>query len=240
MCDDKIVCIIPMAGRGSRAKAIFGNKPKYKMKIGCRSFLEYSMITLSKIENAQYIFICQKQELDIEFIEKCCRKHGIEDFKIITLKKLTDGQATTVFNAISQSTIRDEKVLIFNVDTYIPNLIVPETLYKFDGWISSFYTDIGDRWSFVKFNNNQILTSVEEKTKISNFGCTGVYYFSSYNIFKEIYIKYSSDIKKKYGETYISPMYKYMISSGKSVLVTQDENVIFLDDITGIDKKQFL
>lgn len=31
-----------------------------------------------------------------------------------------------------------------------------------------------------------------------------------------------------------------MISSGKSVLVTQDENVIFLDDITGIDKKQIL
>lgn len=224
-----------MAGRGTRAKAIFGNIPKYKITINNLSFLEYSIKSLIQIENAEYIFICQKDELDVEFIEKCCIKQSIKCYKIVSVDNLTDGQATTVFEAVTPLMMDEDRILIFNVDTYIPNLIIPETLYDFDGWISSFYTDAGNRWSFVEFNENQLLTNIEEKIKISNFGCTGLYYFSSYYAFKETYVKYSSDIKKQYGETYISPMFKYLIRSDKSILVTQEENVIFLDTAIEID-----
>lgn len=229
MCKENITCIIPMAGRGTRARRYFGDIPKYMMQTNNVFFFEYTLRTLANIENTNFIFICQKSEVDEKFIEFNCQKYGIRNFKIILLDYYTDGQATSIFKAVEPLFHGDEEILIYNVDTYIPNLTIPTNLRKYDGWVSTFHSEFGDRWSFVKFDENKILTDIEEKIKISNFACTGLYYFNRYRLFKDIYIKHKEDIIKKYGESYISPIYQYMIMSEKSVIVTQEDDVLFLD-----------
>ena len=54
MCGDRIVCISPMAGRSSRAKAIFRDKSKYKMNISWL-FLDILFVTFLYVTDDNYL-----------------------------------------------------------------------------------------------------------------------------------------------------------------------------------------
>ncbi|VEH39697.1 Uncharacterised protein [Fusobacterium varium] len=87
---------------------------------------------------------------------------------------------------------------------------------KFDGYIPVFKAE-GEKWSFIKLNNNFEVIDIVEKKRISNLASIGFYYFKSWKDYKEIYLKSKEKIKEEFKEIYIAPMYRYLLNENKKL-----------------------
>lgn len=206
--------IITAAGLGSRFKNIGIDNPKYKIIAKDKTLYEWAMLSLEDFFDSEFIFIFRSEMLDRNFINQTNKKLGIKNYNIIDIDYLTDGQATTAFLADKLMNEEDE-VIIYNIDTYVK----PYKIKKVDitnemqGFIPAIIEE-GDRWSFIKLDDNNNVINVAEKKPISNLATIGLYYFKSWKEYKEIYINNKQTIKKENKEVYIAPMYKYLIKKG--------------------------
>ena len=118
----KIDVVITMGGLGSRFRKMGYDKPKYMIEAKGKSLFEWSMISLTgyKKDVSQYIFIAMKDDkYDVEeFIDQKCKEMKLQNYHIIILDYLTDGQATTAMIASKYWEI-DNQLLIYNIDTYV-------------------------------------------------------------------------------------------------------------------------
>ncbi|RHF69804.1 hypothetical protein DW663_12145 [Fusobacterium mortiferum] len=208
--------IITMAGEGSRFKKVGYKVPKHEIEVKGKSLFEWSMLSLKNFFDEEFIFIVRENNYNKEKLEYLCNKLGIEKFKLKEIKELTDGQASTAY-LCNEYISEDEDVLIYNIDTYISgDEIKKEELKKYDGYIPVFKSE-GDKWSFIKLDDNGKIIDVVEKIRVSDLGSIGLYYFKIWRDYKEIYLKYKEEIKRKYKEVYIAPMYHYLVKKGKNI-----------------------
>lgn len=214
--------IITMAGLGSRFRKAGYNVPKYMIEVNGKTLFEWSMLSLvdfNKQKNVKYIFIDRKENNGEDFIKKECEKIGINDFKIIELNELTDGQATTALLA-KKYWKENEEAIIYNIDTYVEPNIIKYSDIQGDGFIPCF-NGKGDHWSFVKLDKNGNAIEVREKQRISNNCTIGLYYFKSCKLYEKIYNEYySDDSHLEKNEKYIAPLYNYMIEKGLIVKIS--------------------
>lgn len=234
--------IITMAGEGSRFKNIGFKIPKHEIIAREKSLFEWSMLSLKDFFEEEFIFIVRKNFYTKEFIIKKCQSLGINNIKIKEIDSLTDGQATTALYADEFITLGD-MVAIYNIDTYCePYQIKKEDIRKeYEGLIPVFEAS-GDKWSFVKLDENNEAIEVSEKIRISKWGTVGFYQFKSWFLYKEIYNKHKEEIKKQYKEIYIAPMYKYILEKNKKVNVSfiEKDKLHILgtpEDILNFDKE---
>lgn len=218
--------IITMAGEGSRFKKVGYKVPKHEIEVKGKSLFEWSMLSLKNFFDENFIFIVRENNYDKEKLECLCNKLGIKNFKLKEIKELTDGQASTAY-LCNEYILEDEDVLIYNIDTYISgDEIKKEELKKYDGYIPVFKSE-GDKWSFVKLDDNGKVIDVVEKIRVSDLGSIGLYYFKTWRDYKEIYLKYKEEIKRKYKEVYIAPMYHYLLKENKDIgyIILKNENI---------------
>jgi dTDP-glucose pyrophosphorylase len=204
--------IIPMAGEGSRFKNAGYNIPKYEIEVKDKPIFDWSLSTFKNLfNNSHFRFISRVNTK--EFINRRCEVLGIKNYSIVELESKTSGQAETVF--LGTSDLQEKNpLLIFNIDTHInsENLNLEFMKSDLDGWLQLFKAP-GNHWSFAKVGTHGEVLDVEEKQRISDFASTGMYYFSSKQGFYEIYNDYKNNLILNYKETYIAPMYKYMIQN---------------------------
>ena len=230
--------IITMAGMGSRFREAGYTVPKHEIVIKNKTLFEWSLLSLIDFFDEEFIFITRKEAYNLEFIEKICNKLDIKKYKIKELDYLTDGQASTAFlcdDLISE----DERVLIYNIDTYVKEYsILKSDLKKYDGFIPVFKAE-GEKWSFIKIDENNKVIDVVEKIRISDLASIGFYYFKSWKDYKEIYLKNKEEIKKNFKEVYIAPMYRYLLQNKKEIgyIILNEEDVHILG--TPEDLKKF-
>ena len=93
---NKMTIIITMAGAGSRFKKVGYKVPKYMIEVKGKTLFEWSMDSLLGYnENTEkYIFVVKKEDNSKQFIEHQCKKYKIDNFYVLEIDKLTDGQAT--------------------------------------------------------------------------------------------------------------------------------------------------
>ena len=73
----------------------------------------------------------------------------------------------------------------------------------------------------MKINNEGNAIEVREKERISNNCTLGAYYFSSAELYKELYEEYYSDDRNmEKNEKYIAPLYNFMIQKGMAVTIS--------------------
>lgn len=84
----------------------------------------------------------------------------------------------------------------------------------------------GDRWSFVKTDDNGTVTEVAEKIRISDYASTGIYYFSNVKLFVSEAEQMTINKEKTKGECYIIPLYQKYIKKGLKVLISIAEHMI--------------
>ena len=204
--------IITMAGEGSRFKKIGIKKQKYELIANGRSLYEWSMLSLVEFFNEQFIFITRIDHNAREFIGAANKTLGISNYSIVEIETLTDGQASTVLKAQSSIDMKEE-ILIYNIDTYVEPHQVQRNSIQGSGWIPAFYAE-GDKWSFVNFDENYKVFQIAEKRRISDYGTIGLYYFKSFELYKEAY--YNED-HSNISEKYIAPIYSYLIGKGENV-----------------------
>jgi NDP-sugar pyrophosphorylase family protein len=214
--------IIAMAGQGSRFLKVGITTPKPFIDVKGRWMLEWAIKSLPTVPGKDMIFICLKEhDIKFDLSNKLRAKFG-ESINIILVNKVTEGQACTVLLA-KDLINNDEGLIIYNNDTYIKSDIA-QAINKKDSNIKgiiSTATAEGDRWSFVKLNQQGYVIEVAEKKRISDHICTGLYYFSHGSDFvwaAEQMIKKNIRVNDEF---YVAPVYQEMINRGDKIIINK-------------------
>lgn len=130
------------------------------------------------IEGAHWIFIVQKSHCE-KYNLHCMLKLIAPGCDVVQIDGLTEGAACTVLKArelIDDST----PLLMANCDQFIewnPSKFLYQALAEgVDGSILTFEST-HPKWSFVKLDENGLVTEVAEKKPISNIATVGVYFW---------------------------------------------------------------
>ena len=213
--------VITMGGLGSRFREKGYNVPKYMIEAKGKTLFEWSIISLDgyKKNANQYIFIALKDEnTDVQkFVINQCNKLNIDNYKVILLDKLTDGQATTAMLA-QKYWSEENPLLIYNIDTYVEAGEMNSGELKGDGFIPCFQAE-GDHWSFVRLDNNGEVVEIKEKQRISNYCTLGAYYFKTCSLYKSLYNEYYG-MPRNVKEKYVAPLYDYLLSKGGKIYIS--------------------
>lgn len=182
--------VIAMAGLGNRFRQAGYSVPKYQIKAKGKPLFDWSMISLSGYLDGteRFIFITRKEDKAEDFIQERCQVLNINDYKVIELDHLTDGQATTAMLAAPYWN-RGDALLIYNIDTYVEPGVMNASQLKGDGFIPCFAGQ-GDHWSFVRLNSVGEAVEVREKVRISEHCTLGAYYFKTCDLYEQLYHKY--------------------------------------------------
>lgn len=210
-----------MAGRGARFLKAGYNCPKYMIEVNGRSLFEWSMDSLVDYNEhvSKYVFIVKKDDNSSQFIKDHITNYGIKNIEIVEIDCMTDGQATTCMLALSHCD-PDEAVMVYNIDTYVESGEMKYADILGDGHIPCFHAD-GDHWSFVKLDDTGKVVEVREKKRISDNCTLGAYYFSSANLYRQLYEEYYTDnMMMEKNEKFIAPLYNHMIEKGLTVSIS--------------------
>lgn len=218
--------VITMGGLGSRFRKMGYKVPKYMIQVKGKTLFEWSMISLEGYADKvnQYIFVAMRDDVvDVEnFINEQCRKLRFQEYHVILLDYLTDGQATTASLA-EKYWNWDHELLIYNIDTYVESGEMNSAEIKGDGFIPCFQAE-GDHWSFVSVDDTGKAVEIKEKERISDYCTLGAYYFKSCKLYKTLYDEYYSNTQKLVnGEKYVAPLYDYLLSKGGEVYISNIE-----------------
>lgn len=206
---DKII-LIPIGGTGTRFKNNSYCRPKALINVFGKPLLKYIIDNLS-LDESTLLYIVYNSEYEQYRLEDMLHKsYPTIKFKFLKLEEQTTGAAETINIALSNLNIKhDVPTLCLDSD----NFYTCDIIKKWSGNNSVMYfkTEIAEPiFSYIVTENNTI-TAIEEKNKISNNACTGAYGFESY---KQL-LKYTGEIVKSKskvkGECYTSLCVKLML-----------------------------
>jgi len=235
--------VIAMAGEGKRFIDYGFREPKFTLIAKGRPLFDWALDSLQcYYKKASFIFVAR--EGFEGFIAQRCQILGIDSYEVVAIEVPTDGQATTVAKG-TELLEEDHPLLIYNIDTHIkPEILQPGDIKaSFDGWLLLFPAS-GTHWSFAKLDEEGRVIEVAEKIRISQFASTGLYYFKSLSLFRDVYSSMRNTIKEKYKEVYIAPLYNVLIEKKKIVgsKVVASEDVLPLgtpDEVARFDPQFF-
>jgi len=228
--------VIPMAGLSSRFKKAGYDLPKYMLKAHGKTLFNRSISSFEKYFTKQpFLFIALDVLNTKEFIKKECQELCLQHYQIVMLDAPTKGQAETVYKGLQRAKVdAKEPITIFNIDTFRPNFSYPNEfdIEKVDGYLETFIGS-GANWSNVLAADQRLQTVklTAEKQEISEYCCTGLYYWRHCDDFCRIFESYQNKklTEIQAGEYYIAPMYNQLISQGKDIRfsVIRKQDVIF-------------
>jgi len=215
-----ITYIICAAGAGTRMKEISSKIPKPLIKIDGKTLIEISCESLPLKGGDQIILVTQKSFQIKKIIgERLSSLYPNIHFMYHEIEELTRGQAETAL--LAKPFVLYPKIAVFNCDTYFhsADLRLHMDDDSMDGIIPC-SEEKGDGWSFCKVIDGTslpIVTSVEEKRRISHWCSAGFYYFREGELFFELVTK---NLGAKNTEMFIAPFYNDLISLGKKIYMS--------------------
>ncbi|MEQ3753239.1 MAG: hypothetical protein ABNH04_12620 [Lentibacter sp.] len=213
-----------MAGLSSRFFNAGYSVPKFMLDLDGRTVFDHVISGFHRYFGRELlVFVCRSDFGTPEFIRTHLRALGLtnDDFCIVELDQETRGQADTVMRALDALPKSHEGLTIFNVDSIRHDFCH----LQLDTIRSSGYLEVieaaGDHWSFVlPFESQKVevgrVRAVAEKSRISNFCSTGLYYFDQTLTFKELYhATYKSNSSAQVIlEEYVAPIYETGLQQG--------------------------
>jgi len=207
--------IITMAGKGTRFSGFRENLPKHMLSIVGKSMFEWAISSLKNFFSEHFIFIALNYADNEKFIEDKCKKLGINSYDTILINQTTGGQAETALLAEHTISNKEEPIIIYNIDTYVESDALTPSDLRGDGCVPCFKAE-GTHWSFVEFGPDMLIEKITEKVRISEYGSIGLYYFKSFERFKQAVHSYYSGTTFT-GEKYVAPVYNDLIIKGEKV-----------------------
>ncbi|KER07004.1 Bifunctional protein GlmU [Marine Group I thaumarchaeote SCGC AAA799-E16] len=205
-----------MAGAGKAFHDAGYSFPKPLIDIDGKTMIQLVVENINIDGN--YIFICKKEHYEeysmyelLNLISNKC--------KIIQISEKTEGAAKTLLHA-KEMINNDEELIIANSDQWLdwnPNHFLSFLRSKnADGGIVTFIST-HPRWSFVKVDNNGLITKVAEKKPISNIATAGIYYFKHGKDFVWAAEQMIQKNIRFNNEFYYAPSFNEMIEKGMKV-----------------------
>lgn len=229
--------IVPMAGNGKRFNDYLSQKPL--IDIEGKPMIEHAIGFLPK--DYEFIFLCNKEHLKNTNMQKII-KNIVSNKKIISIPEHLKGPCYTSFLAFDYIS-DNEEILVTYCDTIqildfndfldkIKKLKPHGALFSFKDFHPA---SLGETYyAYLKVNDNDLIQEIREKqsftnNRINEFASSGVYYFSSGEIFKKYINKLVSDDKNAVnGEFYMSLPYNLMIKDGLKIINYPIEKFISL------------
>jgi dTDP-glucose pyrophosphorylase len=213
--------VIPMAGASSRFYQAGYKKPKYMLESNGKTLFDYAVGSFERYFDTElFLFIIRDIDNTVDFIQESVNSLGIKKYEIIILDSKTRGQAETVALGLKKYQKSKNSITIFNIDTFRPSFIHPKLEELGDGYLEVF-RGTGANWSFVRpeSSSSTKVNLTTEKNPISEYCCTGLYYFKSCADYFESYNNYVAKPIAEWekGELYIAPLYNYLIAKGKDI-----------------------
>ncbi len=204
--------IIPLGGLGTRYKKFNYNLPKSLVNAAGKPILYWLLdnLNFSKINQ---IIIPYNKELDNYRFESVIKnKYNNLNFLFLKLNYDTEGAAQTILEGLNIIEDGDSPIICLDGD----NFYLEDILSRWDGENTIFtFNDYNAEpiYSYIKINNDNNVSDIVEKKKISNQACTGAYAFSSWKLLKK-YCKIiiNNNIRQK-NEFYTSNVIKEMIKN---------------------------
>ena len=208
--------VIPMAGRGSRFANAGYTLPKPLIPIHDKPMIECVTKNIIPKKEHRFIYLCQEEHIrKYDLINKL--KSISPSCIILSVNGITEGAACTVL--LAEKYIDNEsQLMIANSDQYIDEDINKylKAGEGYDGLIMTM-TASDPKWSFIKYNKENLVNMVREKEVISNEATVGIYNFRKGSDF----VKYAKPMIQKgirvNNEFYVAPVYNEMIEDGKRI-----------------------
>jgi choline kinase len=194
--------IIPLAGLGTRLSERY-SEPKPFIKLGGKTLLEISMLGLPEANG--YVFVCRQENFSqlSDLVQQMPSLAG-KNCRISVVPGATSGQAETVLAGL-KLVKANAPIVISNCDTFFSgDFVVPKGV---DGAVGTFESN-SPGYSYVSVKDG-FVTRTAEKEVISNRATSGLYYFSS----KELYVDaYKAMDWSRLPEKYVAPMYNCLVA----------------------------
>ena len=218
--------LITMAGNGSRFWQAGYSEIKYLLMLGELNLFQRSLLTFKELfNNDLFVFVYRPTHTDEATLRRFCKEIGLDrELVFVPLLEETSGQAETAYKAISLlPATKDQQLMIFNIDTFYQNIQSHVALYKKKQSFIDLFCEKGSHWSFACLDENNEVTRVAEKNRISDYCSTGMYGFSDIPTFQKAFLDCSfTDVSEKF----VMPMYNLLI--GNTVVVG---NVLSRDSV---------
>lgn len=166
--------IIPLGGKGERFSKNGYLQPKPLIQIFDKSMIQYTLDNLN-ISTEDKIFIIYNENLDnFDFYNFIVTRYP---FIILIKIKDTKGAAETLFLGIDyiiNNFNYHNKCLILDCDTFYTEDII--NIFNNSNENTIFYTKNYDKnpiYSYIELNDDNIITNIKEKNKISDNANTG-------------------------------------------------------------------
>lgn len=208
--------VIPMAGRGSRFANAGYKMPKPLIDVNGKPMIAWVTENIRPSCPHRFIYICQQEHLEKYHLSDLL--HALApDCEIITIDHITEGAACTVLLA-ERLIDNDDPMMMANSDQYVDTDINTylEAQEGYDGLIMTMPAN-HPKWSYIRYNDQGLVTLVREKEVISDEATVGIYNYAHGKDF----VKYAHQMIEKdirvNGEFYVAPVYNEMIEAGKKI-----------------------
>lgn len=219
-----------MAGLSQRFLNAGYSAPKYMLHARGQSIFGHAVGGFAAyFKSCEFMFIVRDIAQTPAFVQSECSRLGIKQYRVIIIPSATSGQAETVAIGLRLAHINgDTPLTIFNIDTFRRNFLTPHNLdlKSIAGYLEVF-RGTGNNWSYVAPHAtcSGRVAFTTEKVPVSDLCCTGLYYFSSANLYLQVFDEYSRCAADKMGlsELYVAPMYNLLIEDKREVLYHEIE-----------------
>lgn len=233
-----MILIIPLGGTGERFKTNGYKLPKALIKLFGKPILFYLLDNLN-LEKISSIYIpYNKEYTNFNFESVLKKKYPHLNFFFLELEN-TRGAAETINIMLNHFSLNEnDPVISFDCDNFYTIDILNS--WKGENMVFTIKSESeAPIYSYVKIDENNNVINIQEKNKISNNACTGVYGFESIHILK----KYTSAILNKNitqkGEYYLSGVIKEMLECNIKIKNSQIDINNFVCLGTPLQLKQF-
>ena len=214
--NEKLNVLIPMAGAGSRFEQAGYTFPKPLIEVNGKPMIQVVIENLNL--DANYIYVVQKNHREKYNLDTLLNLLT-PNCQIVETTDLTEGAACTAL--LAKNYINNDNPLFFANSDQFAEWDSNEFMYKMqetnaDGGIVTFEST-HPKWSFVKLNNDGIITEVAEKNPISNIATVGYYFWKKGSDF----VKYAEQMIQKNirvnNEFYVCPVFNEAINDKKII-----------------------
>jgi len=161
-------------------------------------------------------------------INKCKNK----TIHFCTIDYLTRGAVETAYIGVQNFDLEDDNILFIDND----NLHEYPTFEKYDkNFICYGINYVNTNYSFITINNNRV-TNIIEKEKISNFYCCGLYGFQNKKSFLENAKNLLLNNNKFKNEFYFSVLYKLLLDKNENILPVIIKNTTHIGTFDELSK----
>lgn len=200
--------VILCGGIGNRNKQY--SLPKPLNYINGKHLIEYIIESIPSNE----IYIVYNVMLNnYNFKEIIINKFKTHKLFFSQIDFLTRGAVETALIGIKKFNLNNDNILFIDNDNYhdIPQLEIFKN--NFIGYSIDYDKT---NYSFITIHDNKVI-NIEEKNKISDYYCCGLYGFINYNEFVELAEELINNNLKAKNEFYFSELYKLLINKNKII-----------------------